>query len=186
MKKILILVIVMSVASVLACGKESEEGVAEKSAEQETGSEKRVEVSGEPAGPKAEAEESSMDAGGKSGESKREENVKARAKPLDVGDDSFESEVLESDILVIVDFWAPWCRPCLISAPVLESIAHEYRGQVKVCKLDVDQARRTAMKYSIRSIPTLIFYKDGRIVDRVVGVIPNYEIELKRKIESHL
>jgi thioredoxin 1 len=94
--------------------------------------------------------------------------------------------VLESDIPVMVDFWAPWCRPCLIAAPVLEKMAGEFAGRLKVCKLNVDQARSTAMKYGIRSIPTLIIYKDGKVVDQIVGVSPDYEAQLRRKIESHL
>jgi thioredoxin 1 len=186
MKKILVLVTVMSIALALGCGKEAEEEVAEKRVEQETGSDEHVQVSGEPAGPKVEGYEPGTDAGEKTRRSKQEKNVKAKGKPIDVSDDSFEREVLESDIAVLVDFWAPWCRPCLISAPVLESIAEEYKEELKVCKLNVDQERRTAWKYSIRSIPTLIFYKDGQVVDRVIGVGPNYEAELKRKIESHL
>lgn len=186
MKKILVLVAVLSTALALGCGGEAEEKVAEKRVEQQAGSDEHVRVSGEPAGPKAEDYEPGMDAGAEASRSEQEKNFRASGKPIDVSGGSFEREVLESNVTVLVDFWAPWCKPCLAAAPVLESIAEEYKEELKVCKLNVDQERQIARKYGIRSIPTLIFYKDGQVVDRVVGVRPDYETELKRKIESHL
>jgi thioredoxin 1 len=86
----------------------------------------------------------------------------------------------------MVDYWAPWCGPCRIAAPVLEKIAKEYDGKVKVCKLNVDEHRETATEYGIMSIPTLHIFKNGQVVDQIIGVTPNYEADLKRKIEPHL
>jgi len=106
--------------------------------------------------------------------------------PIAVNDESFETEVLQSDVPVLVDFWAPWCGPCLMAAPVLEKIAKEYRGRLKVCKLNVDEARRTAIEHRIMSIPTLHIFKSGQVVDQIIGVTPNYESDLKRKIQPHL
>jgi len=105
---------------------------------------------------------------------------------IDIKDDTFEDEVLKSQVPVLVDFWAPWCGPCIMAAPVLEKIAEQYKGRLKVCRLDVDQARQTAIKHSIMSIPTLNIFKDGQIVGQIVGFTPNYESDLKKKIEPHL
>lgn len=107
-------------------------------------------------------------------------------KPINVGDEDFEREALKSNIPVVVDFWAPWCGPCLMAAPVLEKIAQEYQGRLKVCKLNVDEGRQTAMKYGIMSIPTLNIYKNGEVVDQIIGVTPSYESDIKKKIEPHL
>ena len=87
-------------------------------------------------------------------------------------DANFEAEVLNSDQPVLVDFWATWCGPCRTIAPTIEEIASEYDGKAKVVKLDVDNNPQTAMKYGIRSIPSLLFFKDGRPVDQMVGVVP--------------
>lgn len=106
--------------------------------------------------------------------------------PIAVNDESFETEVLQSDVPVLVDFWAPWCGPCLMAAPVLEKIAKEFQGRLKVCKLNVDEARRTAIEHRIMSIPTLHIFKSGQVVDQIIGVTPNYESDLKRKIQPHL
>lgn len=107
-------------------------------------------------------------------------------KPIDVSDENFESQVLKSQIPVVVDFWAPWCGPCLMAAPVLEKIAKEYEGKLKVCRLNVDEARQTAIEYGIMSIPTLNIFKGGEIVDQIIGVTPGYESGIKKKIEPHL
>lgn len=87
-------------------------------------------------------------------------------------DDNFESEVLHSDQPVLVDFWATWCGPCRTIAPTIEELASEYEGRAKVVKLDVDNNPQTAMKYGIRSIPSLLFFKGGKPVDQMVGVVP--------------
>ena len=108
------------------------------------------------------------------------------AKPIQVTDTNFKQEVLESETPALVDFWGPWCGPCLMAAPVLEKLAQMYQGKLKVCKLNVDEARQTAIDYGIMSIPTLNIYKNGEVVDRIIGVTPNYESDLRKKIEPHL
>jgi thioredoxin 1 len=86
-------------------------------------------------------------------------------------DDTFQQIVLESQVPVLVDFWAAWCAPCRVIAPVVAELADEYEGRAKVVKLDVDNNPRVAMEYGIRSIPTLLFFKDGRPVDQLIGVV---------------
>ncbi|MBN2119748.1 MAG: thioredoxin [Candidatus Omnitrophica bacterium] len=98
-----------------------------------------------------------------------------------VNDANFKKEVLESDIPALVDFWAEWCGPCLMVAPVLKEIAREYEGKLKVCKVNVDDAPHTASKYGVMSIPTLAVFKNGKVVDKVVGALPKTELELTIK-----
>jgi len=93
-----------------------------------------------------------------------------------ITDAQFESEVLQSDVPVIVDFWAPWCGPCRIIAPRLEEIEKEYEGKVKVVKLNVDEERQWAGKFGVMSIPTLMFFKDGKSAGQVIGAVPKEEI----------
>jgi thioredoxin 1 len=90
----------------------------------------------------------------------------------DVTDGSFEVEVIQSDQPVIVDFWAEWCGPCRQIAPIIKEVAGEFEGQVKVVKLNVDESPQTAGKYGIRSIPTLLAFKDGQVVEQVMGARP--------------
>ena len=103
---------------------------------------------------------------------------------IKITDTNFEQEVLKSDIPVLVDFWAVWCAPCLMVAPVVKEIAKEYRDKLKVCKLNVDEAPNTASRYGIMSIPTLAVFKDGEVVDKVVGVLPKSELE--STIKQHI
>ncbi len=99
-------------------------------------------------------------------------------------DANFEGEVLGSEKPVLVDFWAPWCGPCRMIAPVVEELANELDGQLKVVKVNTDENFTTSVQYGIRSIPTLGIFKDGKLVDTVVGAVP--KSHLMEKVEPHL
>ena len=99
---------------------------------------------------------------------------------LNISDSNFEA-ILGEGLPVMVDFWAPWCGPCRRVSPIVEELAAEYEGKVKICKCNVDENDGIPMQYSIRNIPTLLFFKNGELVDRLVGAVPKQEIEDRLK-----
>ncbi|MBK6505505.1 MAG: thioredoxin [Ignavibacteria bacterium] len=103
---------------------------------------------------------------------------------IEITDANFENEVVNSEIPVLIDFWAVWCGPCKLIAPTVEEIANDYQGKVKVGKLDVDNNQMVATKFGIRSIPTLLIFKGGKIVDQIVGAVPKSAII--QKLDAHL
>jgi thioredoxin 1 len=105
-------------------------------------------------------------------------------QPVQVSDQNFKSEVLDSPTPVLVDFWAVWCGPCKMIAPIVEEIAKEYDGKLKVAKMDVDANPRTSMDFGIRSIPTLLIFKGGAVVEQIIGAVPKRH--LLDKVAQHL
>jgi thioredoxin 1 len=103
-------------------------------------------------------------------------------KPVEFTDQNFSSEVLQSDKAVLVDFWAVWCGPCKMIAPFVEELAGEFEGKAKVGKLDVDNNQESAIKYGVRSIPTVLIFKGGKVVDTIIGAVPKNQ--LKQKLEA--
>lgn len=98
-----------------------------------------------------------------------------------VSDTDFEQEIEKHQGLAVVDFWATWCAPCRMIAPLLDQLAHEYEGKAKVAKLDVDSNQQTAIRFNVRSIPAVLFFKDGKLVDQVIGAVPKPHLEQKFK-----
>ena len=92
-------------------------------------------------------------------------------------DATFDKEVLKSDVPVLVDFWAVWCGPCKAIAPAVEELARQYKGKVKIAKMDVDEHQQVPQQYGIRSIPTLLLFKGGRVVDTIIGAVPKAKLE---------
>ena len=105
------------------------------------------------------------------------------AEPIEVTDESFSDEIENADGLAMVDFWAEWCGPCRMVGPIVEELAGEYSDTVKVAKVDVDENQRTAQRFNVRSIPSILFFKDGEHVDTVVGAVPKGQLE--EKIKEH-
>jgi thioredoxin 1 len=100
---------------------------------------------------------------------------------LQLNDDNFEAEVLKAETPTLVDFWAPWCGPCRMVGPVVEELAAEYAGRIKVAKMNVDENQKTPSKYNIRGIPTLILFKGGEIAEQVVGAVPKTKLDAMLK-----
>jgi thioredoxin 1 len=103
------------------------------------------------------------------------------SKAVQVSDTDFEKEIEQHSGLAVVDFWAAWCGPCRMIAPILDQRAEEYGEKAKVAKLDVDANQRTASRFGVRSIPTVLFFKDGKLVDQVIGAVPKAQLDGKFK-----
>jgi thioredoxin 1 len=101
------------------------------------------------------------------------------SEPIALTDENFAREVLESDVPVLIDFWATWCGPCRMIAPIVEELSSEYEGKAKICKIDVDSAQKTAADFGIRSIPTLLIFKEGKVEDQLIGAVPKQQITEK-------
>ncbi len=104
--------------------------------------------------------------------------------PLHFTDSSFKKDVLDSDLPVVVDFWAPWCGPCKMLAPILDELAKEYDRKVRIGKINIDENPKTATHYGVMSIPTVMFFKNGKISGQIVGAVSKQEF--KKKIEANL
>jgi thioredoxin 1 len=100
----------------------------------------------------------------------------ASSDVMNLEDGTFDQEVLKSDVPVLVDFWAVWCGPCRAIAPAVDELAREYKGKLKVAKLDIDEHQAVPQKYGIRSIPTLLVFKGGRVVDTIIGAVPKAKL----------
>ncbi len=97
-------------------------------------------------------------------------------KAITITDENFDQEVLRSDKPVLIDFWATWCGPCKMIAPIVEELVDEYEGKAKIGKLDVDNNQQTAIKFGVRSIPTILIFKDGKLKDTIIGAVPKVQI----------
>lgn len=106
------------------------------------------------------------------------------SKPIVVDDSNFDQAVLKSETPVLVDFWAPWCRPCLMLAPILDELAQDYSGKLTIARMDVDQSPKTASSYRIMSIPTMLLFKEGKPISNIVGFKPKEE--LKQDLDAAL
>ena len=106
------------------------------------------------------------------------------SEPIILTDDNFSAEVLNASQPVLVDFWATWCGPCRMIAPIVQELSSEYKGRAKVGKLDVDAAQKIAAEFGIRSIPTLLIFKEGKVADQIIGAVPKGQIT--EKLEAAL
>jgi thioredoxin len=97
-------------------------------------------------------------------------------KPVTITDDNFQNEVIKSNVPVLIDFWATWCGPCKMIAPIVEELAGEYDGKLKIGKIDVDENQQTSIKFGVRSIPTLLIFKNGELKDTIIGAVPKSHI----------
>jgi thioredoxin 1 len=97
-------------------------------------------------------------------------------KTITITDENFEEEVMKSDKPVLIDFWATWCGPCKMIAPIVEELVDEYEGKAKIGKLDVDNNQQTAIKFGVRSIPTILIFKEGKLKDTIIGAVPKGQI----------
>jgi thioredoxin 1 len=100
-------------------------------------------------------------------------------KTITITDENFEAEVLKSETPVLIDFWATWCGPCKMIAPIVEELVDEYEGKAKIGKLDVDNNQQTAIKFGVRSIPTILIFKNGKLKDTIIGAVPKGQIVQK-------
>jgi thioredoxin 1 len=108
---------------------------------------------------------------------KKWRRLKLSEKVIHVSDDSFQEIVLNSDKPVLVDFWASWCGPCLALTPVIDDLAEEYSDKIKICKLNVDENQKTAMQYGIKGIPTILIFKNGKVAEQSVGLVPKEQLK---------
>ena len=106
------------------------------------------------------------------------------AQPLHITDNTYQSEVLDSNVPVVIDFWATWCGPCKMIAPIIDEMATEFEGQAKICKVDVDNNQGIAMQLGIRSIPTVMIFKSGKVVETIIGAVPKSKIV--DRLKEHL
>ena len=114
----------------------------------------------------------------------KEKGMTANGGPVEVTDSDFGDVIEKHEGLSVVDFWAIWCGPCRLIAPIIDQLSHDYAGKVQFAKLDVDSNQRTSMRFNVRSIPSVLFFKDGKHVDTVIGAVPKGHLD--RKIQEHI